>query len=503
MYYGAIDLIEEFGYDFCGIKGQRELTEHFATADVAEAFLNDPYHPDGTPKPSIVCSTEADSDAALTMQIFKHLAGTPVLFADVRHYHADLGLWDLCNSGEHATYFAGRSDDPAVNLAQTEFRPQGFYFPAGGASVYHVAAPGPVTLARLTRRAGRYRMVAFRAEFADLGARAHEVAAISQDNWPHAFAKFSCTPDAFIQAFNCNHIHGVYGDCLRELAGRVRRARRRVRGARLMAAVIGLDFGTESARALVVDVRDGRVLGSGVGVYRHGVIDEQLPSTGAALGAEWALQHPGNWLEALETSVREALASARVAAADIVGLGIDFTACTVLPVRADGVPLMHEARYSGEPHAWPKLWKHHASQPQATRVTEVAAARGETWLARYGGRISSEWMLPKALQVLEEAPEVFAAADLIVEGGDWVVWQLTGQFARNACAAGYKGLWHKHEGYPSDAYLQALHPGLERVLHQQGRRPAGRGAGDARRHADAGVGGATATRSRAPPSARH
>ncbi len=118
-----------------------------------------------------MCSTEADSDAALTMQIFKHLSGTPVLFADVRHYHADLGLWDLCNSGEHATYFAGRSTDPAVNLAKTEFRPQGFYFPAGGAAVYHVAAPGPVTLARLTRRAGRYRMVAFRAEFADLGAR--------------------------------------------------------------------------------------------------------------------------------------------------------------------------------------------------------------------------------------------------------------------------------------------------------------------------------------------
>jgi L-fucose isomerase len=219
MYYGAIDLIEEFGYDFCGIKGQRELTEHYATADVAEAFLNDPYHPDGTPKPSIVCSTEADSDAALTMQIFKHLSGTPVLFADVRHYHADLGLWDLCNSGEHATYFAGRSLDPAVNLAQTEFRPQGFYFPAGGAAVYHVAAPGQVTLARLTRRAGRYRMVAFRAEFVDLGDRKHEVAAISQDNWPHAFARFACTPDAFIQAFNCNHIHGVYGDCLAELQG--------------------------------------------------------------------------------------------------------------------------------------------------------------------------------------------------------------------------------------------------------------------------------------------
>jgi L-ribulokinase len=147
-------------------------------------------------------------------------------------------------------------------------------------------------------------------------------------------------------------------------------------------AVIGLDFGTESARALVVDVDDGRVLGSGVAAYRHGVIDEQLPTTAAALGAEWALQHPGNWLEALETSVGEALASAGVAASDVIGLGVDFTACTVLPVKADGVPLMHDARYRGEPHAWPKLWKHHASQPQATRVTEVAAARNEPWLAR-------------------------------------------------------------------------------------------------------------------------
>ena len=227
-----------------------------------------------------------------------------------------------------------------------------------------------------------------------------------------------------------------------------------------MTAVIGVDFGTESARALVVDVRDGSVRGSGVAAYRHGVIDEQLPTTGAALAPEWALQHPVDWLDAMEASVRDAMATARLAAADVVGIGIDFTACTVLPVRSDGTPLMQEALFAGEPHAWPKLWKHHASQPQATRVTDVAAARGETWLARYGGRISSEWMLPKALQVLEETPEVFAAADLIVEGGDWVVWQLTGHFARNACAAGYKGLWHKHEGYPSDAYLQALHPGM-------------------------------------------
>jgi L-fucose isomerase len=218
LYYAAIDLIEEFKYDFCGIKGQRELTEHFATADVAEAFLNDPYGPDGTLKPPIVCATEADSDAALTMEIFKRLTGEPALFADVRHYHQDLGVWDLCNSGQHATFFAARSLDPAVNLARTEFRPQGFYFPAGGAAVYHIAAPGDVTLARLTRTEGRYVMTIVPAELVDFGdTRNHALAAVSQDNWPHAFAKFACTPETFIRQFHCNHIHGAYGRWVLEL----------------------------------------------------------------------------------------------------------------------------------------------------------------------------------------------------------------------------------------------------------------------------------------------
>ena len=151
MYYGAIDLIEEFGYDFCGIKGQRELTEHFATADVAEAFLNDPYHPDGTPKPSIVCSTEADSDAALTMQIFKHLSGTPVLFADVRHYHADLGVWDLCNSGEHATVLR-RPQHRSGGEPLTHGVPSaGVLLPGRWCLGLPHRRTGPVTLARLTR----------------------------------------------------------------------------------------------------------------------------------------------------------------------------------------------------------------------------------------------------------------------------------------------------------------------------------------------------------------
>jgi L-fucose isomerase len=215
MYYGMMSLIEEFGYDFCGIKGQRELTEHYATSDIPEAFLNDYYGPAGEPHDPIVCSTEADMDAALTMQVFQLISGQPALFADLRSYYPERNVWDLCNSGSHATYFAGRSKDPAVNLKNVEFRPEGFYYPAGGASVYHIAKPGEVTLARLTRSGGTtcYKMVAVHGEFVSFGAEEDEkLAAIEQDNWPHAFARYDCDMETFIQAMNCNHIHGTYGN---------------------------------------------------------------------------------------------------------------------------------------------------------------------------------------------------------------------------------------------------------------------------------------------------
>jgi L-fucose isomerase len=216
-YYATREIIDERGLDFLGIKAQPELTEHFVTMDITEAFLNDPYDWDGPHEP-IVCSTEADMDAALTMEIFKHLSGTPVLFADVRHYFADLDVFDLVNSGEHATYFAGRSTDPEVNLAKVELHPEGFYFPAGGASVFHIAQPGDVTLARLSREAGRYRMHIIRGEFVRFDAKKErELVHAVQPNWPHAFTRLQCNADRFLQSFPTNHIHGVYGDYVPEL----------------------------------------------------------------------------------------------------------------------------------------------------------------------------------------------------------------------------------------------------------------------------------------------
>ncbi len=216
-YHAVRDLVDEWDLDFCGIKGQPELTNHFCTMDIAEAFCNDPYDWEG-PHDPIVCATEADMDGALTMELFKHLAGTPVLFADVRHYDADDDVWDLCNSGQHATYFAGRSLDPAVNLPKVRFYPEIIYFPAGGASVAHIAAPGAVTLARLARRQGRYWMAIVPAEFVAFPeAVAWKKAEATTVEWPHAFARFRVSPDVFLSSYDSNHIHGVYGDYVQEL----------------------------------------------------------------------------------------------------------------------------------------------------------------------------------------------------------------------------------------------------------------------------------------------
>jgi L-fucose/D-arabinose isomerase len=211
-YHVMRELIEEWNLDFCGIKAQPELTNNFATMDVTEAFLNDPYDWEGSKEP-VVCATEADMDGALTMQILKSLSGTPALFADVRHYHADLDIWDLCNSGQHATWFAARSDDPEENMRGVNLYPADFYFPAGGASVHHVAAPGEFTFARLTRLDQRYRMHVLRGRLESYDAETNErLMRASTYVWPHAFARLETTTDEFLGRYGSNHIHAVPGD---------------------------------------------------------------------------------------------------------------------------------------------------------------------------------------------------------------------------------------------------------------------------------------------------
>src|SRR5258708_14261199 len=203
-----------------------------------------------------------------------------------------------------------------------------------------------------------------------------------------------------------------------------------------MPYTVGIDYGTESGRAVLVDVSDGREVASAIHPYANGVIDEHLHGESRPLPPDWALQDPNDYLEVLKHTVPAVLKASGVSATDVIGVAIDFTACTMLPTKRDGTPLSFLPEWRSKPHAWVKLWKHHASQPQADQINETARRMGQGWLDRYGGKISSEWFFSKALQVLQEAPDVYAATERFIEATDWVIWQLTGVETRNVCTAG-------------------------------------------------------------------
>lgn len=226
---------------------------------------------------------------------------------------------------------------------------------------------------------------------------------------------------------------------------------------------LGIDFGTESGRALLVDVETGEEVASHVLKYPHGVLTATLPD-GTGLGPEWALQDPCDWLEILKVAIPMAMMEADAKPDQIIGIGVDFTSCTVLPVDANGQPLCLSPKFAERPHAWPKLWKHHAAQPQADKITAAIQESGSPILERYGGKMSSEWIFPKILQVLEEDSEAYDATARFIEGGDWIVEQLCGQEARSACMAGYKGMWDNEEGFPNPELLAALHPKLADIV---------------------------------------
>jgi L-ribulokinase len=224
---------------------------------------------------------------------------------------------------------------------------------------------------------------------------------------------------------------------------------------------IGVDYGTQSGRAVLVDLSDGAEVADHVTPYPHNVIDETLPDSGIKLEIDWALQHPGDYIEVLKSSIPAVIKESGIDPADVIGLGIDFTACTMLPVDAQGEPLCFLPELKDNPHSWVKLWKHHAAQDEANLINQIAEDHGEAFLPRYGGKISSEWMIAKIWQILNEAPAIYNRTDLFLEATDWVVGKLTGNFVRNSCTAGYKAIWHKQDGYPSAEFFKSLDPRLE------------------------------------------
>ncbi|HXJ92906.1 MAG TPA: ribulokinase [Terriglobia bacterium] len=229
---------------------------------------------------------------------------------------------------------------------------------------------------------------------------------------------------------------------------------------------IGIDYGTESGRVVVVRTRDGEIVGQSVVPYPDGVIDERLPGGGPFLEPDWALQNPRDYLVVVEKAVPRALKDAGVRAEQVIGIGTDFTASSPMPTLRDGTPLCFVPKYRKQPHAWVKLWKHHAAQAEANRINEVGRGRDEEFIRIYGGKYSSEWFFSKLLQILNEAPAVYEATERFIEAADWIVWQLTGEEKRNTCTAGYKAMWVKGPGFPSPEFFRAVKPGFETVFEK-------------------------------------
>ncbi|MFP4026417.1 MAG: ribulokinase [Candidatus Brocadiia bacterium] len=223
---------------------------------------------------------------------------------------------------------------------------------------------------------------------------------------------------------------------------------------------LGLDFGTESVRALLVETSSGEEVAQEVFDYPHGVLDQSLPA-GAELGPDWFMQHPGDYLEGLRAVVPAVIHSGNVAVEDVIGIGLDFTSCTLIPVDSAGTPLCMRDDYRDDPQAWVKLWKHHGGAAEAARIQEVGEKRGEPLMDYFAHAISSEWLLPKVLETYHRSREVYEAAWTFVEACDWIPWQLTGELKRNACCAGFKAMYNAElGGYPSKEFLDAIEEGF-------------------------------------------
>ncbi|MBR0093532.1 MAG: ribulokinase [Lachnospiraceae bacterium] len=229
--------------------------------------------------------------------------------------------------------------------------------------------------------------------------------------------------------------------------------------------VIGLDYGTLSVRAILVEIATGECVAQSVYEYPHAVMETHLP-TGEELPNSWALQDPRDYEEGLVKTIHEVLQESRALPEEVAGIGVDFTAATVLPVLKDMTPLSMTEEFMHEKHAYVKLWKHHGAEKEAVFIDRVARERNEEWLPYYGGKVSSEWTIPKVLETLRYAPAVYEKADYFMEAMDWIVWKLTGTLTASACGMGYK-VFYFRDKFPSTEFFKALDPRMENVIAEK------------------------------------
>lgn len=244
---------------------------------------------------------------------------------------------------------------------------------------------------------------------------------------------------------------------------------------------IGIDFSTETVQAALVDVSNGKFAATAFYKYSHGIITDSLPDSDIKLDQGWALQHPKDYINALKRTVPKLIKESQISPAQIIGIGVGFTGSTVIPTTQDGTPLALIEDYKDDPHAWPKHSMHQSAQNKADHLTQLAIDRFETFLDRYGGQINAEWFFPKLWEIYDNSTSVYRAADRIIEASDWIVWQLTGVETRNLCAAGYKALWSKSEGFPLETFFAAMDRDLTNVVEEKMKNeitPLGKQAGE-------------------------
>lgn len=226
---------------------------------------------------------------------------------------------------------------------------------------------------------------------------------------------------------------------------------------------IGIDYGTLSARAVLVELTTGEECAEAVFAYPHAVMSD-LFLDGSPLPPDFALQHPKDYLDALCEVIPAVMQAADAKKEEIAGIGIDFTSCTLIPAKKDGTPLCFDPAFAGNKHAYVKLWKHHAATPYATRLSALMA--GTPLLAAFGGKISEEFLFPKLAEIADKAPEVYHATEVFIEAGDFLTWILTGHRTMSCGIAGFKAMYTE-EGFPSPALLKELHPLLENVVEEK------------------------------------
>ena len=225
---------------------------------------------------------------------------------------------------------------------------------------------------------------------------------------------------------------------------------------------IGLDFGSLSARGILADVRDGSILAEASCEYAHGVLDTFLPDE-TKLEENMCLQDIDDFTGALESIIVELVSKGGISSDRIVGIGIDTTASTILPVDENFIPLCKKSAFSSRPHAWMKMWKHHASAEQAERLTEVCRESNKTYLERYGGKISPECLTAKVTEVFEKDREVYEEAAAFIEVADYLTSLLAGKPVFSASIACAKAMYTMGKGYPDDAFFTAFNKELKNL----------------------------------------